>query len=152
MFAWRLASSRYPPLTGEGARLVGGRWNSPGRPLVYASESLALCLAECLVHVTGALPRDYISFKISVPDDSVEELNLAQLKAGWERDAAQTRAIGDDWLEEQRSLALIVPSAVLPDSKNILLNPQHPGAARLRVVSQQPFTFDPRLRPARRNP
>jgi RES domain-containing protein len=149
MFAWRLASSRYPPLTGEGARLVGGRWNSPGHPLVYASESLALCLAECLVHVTGVLPQNYTSFKIFVPDDSVEELSLAGLKTGWERGPAQTRALGDEWLKLQRSLTLIVPSAVLPDSKNILLNPQHPSATRMRVVSQQPFTFDPRLRPAR---
>jgi RES domain-containing protein len=101
MFAWRLASSRYPPLSGEGARLVGGRWNSPGRPLVYASESLALCLAECLVHVTGALPQTYTSFKISVPDDTIEELSLAGLKTGWERDLSQTRAIGDEWLEAQ---------------------------------------------------
>jgi RES domain-containing protein len=101
MFAWRLASSRYPPLSGEGARLVGGRWNSPGRPLVYASESLALCLAECLVHVTGALPQTYTSFKISVPDDTIEELSLAGLKTGWERDPSQTRAIGDEWLEAQ---------------------------------------------------
>src|ERR1051325_6742195 len=103
MFAWRLASSRYPPLAGEGARLVGGRWDSPGRPLIYASESLALCLAECLVHVTGALPQNYTSYKISVPDDSVEELSLVGLKTGWERDPAQTRAIGDEWLEAQRS-------------------------------------------------
>jgi RES domain-containing protein len=148
MFAWGLASNRYPPLTGEGARLVGGRWNSPGRPLVCASESLALCLSECLAHITGALPRDYTGFRISVPDDSIEELDLAKLKAGWERDPAQTRAIGDEWLGEQHSLALIVPSALLPDSGNVLLNPRHPDAARLRVVSQQPFTFDPRLRPA----
>jgi RES domain-containing protein len=110
---------------------------------------LALCLSECLVHITGALPRYYTSFKISVPDDSIEELDLAKLKAGWERDTAQTRTIGNEWLEERRSLALIVPSAVLPDSRNVLLNPQHPAAARLRVVSQQPFTFDPRLRPTR---
>jgi RES domain-containing protein len=149
MFAWRLASGSYPPLTGEGARLVGGRWNSPGRPLVYASESLALCLAECLVHVTGSLPSTYVAFKISFPDGESEELNLKTLKAGWEHDLAKTRAIGNKWLAEARSLALIVPSAVLPDSKNILLNSQHPSAARLRGVSQQPFTFDPRLRPAR---
>src|SRR5437868_10376311 len=99
MFAWRLASGRYSPLTGEGARLVGGRWNSPGHPLVYASESLALCLAECLVHVTGALPQNYTSFKIFFPDDSVEELSLAGLKTGWERGPAQTRALGDEWLK-----------------------------------------------------
>ena len=149
MFAWRLASRRYAPLTGEGARLVGGRWNSPGRPLVYASESLALCLAECLAHVTGSLPPDYAAFKIAVPDDDIEELSLKTLKAGWEHDLAQTRAVGDEWLVEERSLALVVPSVVLPDSRNILLNPPHSGAARLRVASQQPFTFDPRLRPVR---
>lgn len=148
MLVWRLASRRYPPLSGEGARLVGGRWNSPGRPLVYASESLALCLAECLVHVTGSLPRDYVAFKIAVPDHGIEELRLKTLKAGWEHDLAQTRAVGDKWLTDERSLALIVPSAVLPDSKNILLNTQHPDAGRLRVISQQPFRFDPRLRPA----
>jgi RES domain-containing protein len=146
MFAWRLASGRYPPLAGEGARLVGGRWDSPGRPLVYASESLALCLAECLVHVTGSLPKDYAAFKIVFPDDGIEELRLRRLKAGWEHDLAQTRAIGDDWLLKGRSLALIVPSVILPDSRNILINPRHPGAARLRLVSRQPFRFDPRLR------
>jgi RES domain-containing protein len=148
MFVWRLASGRYPPLVGEGARLVGGRWNSPGRPLVYASESLALCLAECLVHVTGVLPRDYVAFKIRVPDGDIEELDVKTLKARWESAPARTRAAGDEWLIEERSLALIVPSAVLPESRNVLLNPLHPRAARLRVVSQQPFVFDPRLRPA----
>ena len=149
MLVWRLASGRYPPLEGEGARLVGGRWNSPGRPVVYASESLALCLAECLVHVTVALPRNYVAFKISVPDALVEERDIKSLKSRWERDLMYTRAIGDEWLKEERSLALIVPSAVLPESRNVLLNPQHPRASRLRVVSQQPFTFDPRLRPPR---
>jgi RES domain-containing protein len=149
MFAWRLASGNYPPLTGEGARLVGGRWNSPGRPLIYASESLALCLAECLVHVTGSLPLNYVAFKISFPDSEAEELNLKTLKADWERDLARTRAVGDKWLAGGRSVALIVPSVVLPDSRNILLNPWHQNAARMRLVSQLPFTFDPRLRPTR---
>jgi RES domain-containing protein len=147
VFAWRLASGSYPPLSGEGAARVGGRWNSPGRPLVYASESLALCLAECLVHVTGRLPTNYVAFKISFLDNEAEELSLKTLKAGWERDIAQTRAVGDRWLAEARSLALIVPSVVLPESRNILLNPQHSAASRMRVISQKPFTFDPRLRP-----
>ena len=149
MFAWRLASGHHPPLNGEGAARVGGRWNSPGRPLVYASESLALCLAECLVHVTGRLPTNYVAFKISFPDNEAEELNLKTLHAGWERDIARTRAVGDKWLAEARSLALIVPSAVLPESRNILLNPQHPAASRMRVVLRKPFTFDPRLGPTR---
>ena len=146
---WRLASKRYPPLSGEGARLAGGRWNSSGRALVYASESLALCLAECLVHVTGPLPADYFAVKIAVPDDAFEHLELRSLKRGWQHDLQYTRALGDRWISEKRSLALGVPSIVLPESTNVLLNPTHPRAAELRVVVRQRFKFDPRLRAAR---
>jgi RES domain-containing protein len=143
--AWRLASGRYPPLAGEGARLVGGRWNSPGRPLVYASESLALCLAECLVHITGPLPRDYTSIKMSVPDDSIEHLDASLLRRGWKVDLNRTRALGDRWLVEERSLCLVVPSVVLPESTNLLLNPLHPRALEVKIVARRPFRFDPRL-------
>lgn len=147
--SWRLASGRYPPLTGEGARLVGGRWNSAGVPLVYTSESLALCLAECLVHVPGRLPADYLAFQIGVPEDSVEVVSAHSLSPNWRHDLAATRMIGDSWLADLRTLALAVPSAVLPYSSNLLLNPLHPRAGEIRVVSQQPFQFDPRLRPPR---
>ncbi len=126
---------------------MGGRWNSPGRPLVYASESLALCLAECLVHVTGPLPRGYVAYQLAVPEDGIEPLNLQALKADWKEDIGYTRAIGDQWLEQERSLALSVPSAVVPASTNILLNPLHPRAVEVQIVDQQPFRFDPRLRP-----
>jgi RES domain-containing protein len=143
---WRLASGRYPPLSGEGARLVGGRCNSPGRPLVYTSESLALCLAECLVHIPGRLPTDYVAFTLSIPDDSVE---IAGVGVDPVSPLGITRTFGDAWLAEARTVALRVPSAVLPDSYNVLLNPQHPRAGEVRVVSQQPFRFDPRLRPPR---
>lgn len=147
MLVWRLASGRHPPLSGEGARLVGGRWNSPGRRVVYASESLALCLAECLVHITSRLPRDYVAFKIEVPDDGIEYLKVSDLRIGWERDTTYTRVVGDEWLKEERSLALVVPSAMLPESGNVLLNPLHARASELKIISQQPFTFDPRFRP-----
>ncbi|HWK89713.1 MAG TPA: RES family NAD+ phosphorylase [Longimicrobium sp.] len=146
-FVWRLASGRYATLAGEGARLVGGRWNSPGRPVVSASESLALCLAECLVHVTGALPRDYVAFKIEIPDGEVESIPSATLAPNWRQDPGYTREIGDRWLREARTVALAVPSAVLADSTNLLLNPLHPAAQGVRIVDQQPFQFDPRLRP-----
>lgn len=148
-WAWRLASGRFPPLGGEGARLVGGRWNSPGRPLVYASESLALCLAECLVHVTGRLPADYLAFRMELPDDAVEVLDAERLPSGWQADVGYTRAIGDQWLAQRRSLALAVPSAVLPDSTNLLIDPLHPRAGAIAVREGQPFRFDPRLRPER---
>lgn len=146
MNVWRLASGRYDPLTGEGARLVGGRWNSPGRPLVYASESLALCLAECLVHIPGRLPTDYVAYRIGIPDDSIEFAGIAHDPTS---PLGITRTFGDAWLAEVRTLALQVPSAVLPESYNVLLNPQHPRAGEIRVLAQQPFQFDPRLRPPR---
>ena len=146
---WRLASGRYPPLDGDGARRAGGRWNSPGRPAVYTSESLALCLAESLVHLPGTLPRGYMSFKVFVPDDAVEVLDPTSLTEGWQSDLSFTRTIGDRWLSAQRSLALAVPSVVLPESTNVLLNPMHQRANELRVVDQQPFRFDVRLRPTR---
>jgi RES domain-containing protein len=144
---WRLASNHYPPLTGEGARRVGGRWNSPGRAVVYCSTSLALCLAEALVHLPGPLPKSYHSFKISIPDDAVEAVEIASLKADWQQDQTYTRALGDDWLKEKRSLALAIPSAVLPESLNILINPSHDRILEIQVVDQGLFTFDPRLRP-----
>jgi RES domain-containing protein len=146
---WRLANGRYPPLDGEGARRAGGRWNSPGQSAIYTSESLALCLAESLVHLPGALPRGYMSFKIFVPDDAVEILDTSSLTEGWHSDLSITRTVGDQWLSAQRSLALAVPSIVLPESTNVLLNPMHRRVDELRVVDQQPFTFDARLRPAR---
>ncbi len=143
---WRLASGRHPPLTGEGARLVGGRWNSPGRAVVYTSKSLALCLVECLVHITGDLPRDYVRFQIEIPDNEISYSSTGAYKAGWERDMAYTRVVGDEWLKDGSSLALVVPSAVLPESSNVLINPQHVRAKDLKIISQKPFRFDLRLR------
>ena len=143
---WRLASGRYPPLDGEGARKAGGRWNSAGHAIVYTSESLALCLAESLVHLPGNLPRGYQSYKIFVPDDAIEVLDTASLIKGWQSNLSFTRNLGDQWSTARRTLALIVPSVVLPESSNVLLNPLHSRANDLRVMDQQPFTFDPRLR------
>ena len=147
MLAWRLTSARHPPLTGEGARLAGGRWNSPGRPLVYASETLALCLAEALVHLPRKLPSDYVAYRLRFPDDELETLDEGGLKEAWQFDLGYSRTIGDQWLDQRRSLALAVPSIVLPESTNLLFNPLHPRAAELVVQDQRPFRFDPRLRP-----
>lgn len=145
MDAWRLASSRYDPLSGDGARLFGGRWNSPGRPMVYASESLALAVVESLVHITGAFPSDYRAFRIGVPDGAVERLDSGLLKPAWTEDLAYTRAIGDQWLDQARTVALVVPSAVVAESLNVLVKPHHPGATELRVTEREAFRFDPRL-------
>lgn len=147
MDVWRLASGRYDPLSSEGARVAGGRWNSPGHQLVYTSESVALCVVEALVHITGAFPPDYCAFRIDVPDRAIERLDTTRLKRTWTEDLGMTRAIGDQWLQQARSVGLLVPSAVIPASANVLINPLHPHARALRVVSQEALRFDPRLRP-----
>jgi RES domain-containing protein len=149
-YVWRLASNHYSPLTGWGSRRAGGRWNSPGLPVVYASTSIAICLAEALVHLPGPLPRNYHRFKISIPDDAFESFDLTSLKSDWDQDQGYTRSIGDEWLREERSLALYVPCAVLPESLNVLINPLHLRMTEVKLVDQGLFTFDPRLRPSKK--
>jgi RES domain-containing protein len=91
---------------------------------------------------------DYVAFKLSLPDGSTEVLNHAALKPAWRSDIGYTRAIGDEWIRQVRSLAFAVPSAVLPESTNLLINPSHPWSGQLVIEEATPFRFDPRLRPA----
>jgi len=148
---WRLARRAHGALDGQGARRWGGRWNSPGRPVVYCSRLLSLAALEYLVHLNPTLaPDDLTAFAVDLPDDVGERLAEAELPAGWGRRVAATREIGDRWLAAGRSPLLIVPSAVLPaalvpEEVNVLINPAHPAGAALRVADQRPFSFDPRL-------
>lgn len=149
MRAWRLAPGRYPPFDGEGARRFGGRWNSPGVPLVYLADSLALAVLETLVHMEREhLPDDLVARRIEIPDDAVEVLET--VPAEWLSDPLrrQTRRFGDAWVREGRSLALRVPSAVIPQEFNLLLNPQHSRAGEMRMLDEHPFSLDPRVVPS----
>ena len=138
MIAWRLCRRPHADLTGEGARLFGGRWNSPGRPVVYLAEHPALCALELRVHLDlplELLPVDFVLLQVAVPDSAI---------TGPEG-TAETVATGNSWLTEARSASLRVPSALVPHAWNILLNPRHPDAARAEVLEIEPFSFDPRL-------
>lgn len=146
MRVWRLATSLHPPLTGEGAALRGGRWNSIGQSVVYASTHLSLALVELLVHVDSLdLPGNLIACEIAFPDELLEELDWDGLPSAWRNDLRLTRAIGDDWIRSERSPALAVPSAVVPQEANVLLNPSHARFAQARIVGREPFQLDPRL-------
>ncbi len=126
-------------LDGEGARLYGGRWNSPGRPLVYAATSAALAVLEVRVHLDlppDLLPDDYVLVTIDVDDLRAEE--VAELPA-------DPRAFGDDWLRERRTPVLLAPSVIVPESRNVLLNPIHPDAGRASIAATRRFSFDRRL-------
>ena len=149
MRLYRLCRAPFRALDGEGARLYGGRWNSAGRPVVYASETLALAALEYLVHVDPAdVPADLVALTLDIPDDlATEVVAAADLPAGWEREpeSGACQAIGDRWLREGRTPVLRVPAAPVPEESNVLLNPRHPDAARVRVAAERPFAFDPRL-------
>ena len=139
MLAWRLCREPFADLSGEGARRYSGRWNKPGRPLVYAASSAALAVLEVRVHLDLApelLPDDYVLLTVDLDELDVEEvLDLPPDPA----------VFGDTWLEERRTPVLRVPSVIVPESPNLLLNPLHPDAVAARILRQRRFSFDRRL-------
>ncbi len=129
--------------------MFGGRWNSVGRAAVYTSSNRALAALELLIHVDPRdAPNDLMLVTITVPDAAaVVRADRRSLPRSWERlqESAKCRAIGDEWLETGRALALRVPSAVMPEEENVLLNPAHSEMRGVRVVEQRAFAFDQRL-------
>jgi len=144
---WRLARRAHAALDGEGARLQGGRWNSPGRPLVYSSSHLSLAALEALVHFdVDEVPEDLRAFAIDIPDKLArEQVSPDKLPTGWTRQEFATRALGDEWLAAVRTPMLVVPSAVIPEETNVLVNPAHPATRGVVVVTSRRFVYDPRL-------
>jgi RES domain-containing protein len=136
--------------SGEGARLAGARWNSAGTPIAYTSWCLSLAALEVLVNLDPEeQPSDLIRIAAEVPVDAEwerrEELS-STLPAGWQlRNDQQAREFGDDWVAAKRSYGLVVPSVVIEGEWNILLNPLHPDAGKLRIVETKPFRFDERM-------
>lgn len=147
--AWRMVRKQWADLSGDGARRAGGRWNSPGKAVVYLSEDAALPVLETLVHLD--LPQDLI------PDDYVLmriDLTLLELdgRGSWLEEGPEdltsppeSRAFGDRWIEEGRTPILRVPSAVVPESPNLILNAHHPLVSMIPEPTDRPFEFDPRL-------
>jgi RES domain-containing protein len=150
MLLYRLAKCKYVnDLSGAGARLYGGRWNSEGQPMVYTASSRALAVLEVLVHIAPKdLPDDFCMMIIEAPDD-VEVLDLNFLPPGWPEypEINVLKTIGNDFLRRAEHLMLKVPSAVVTEEFNFLINPQHPKASQIRMSGTRPFVFDPRLRP-----
>jgi len=138
---WRLARKIHANLSGEGARLAGGRWNSPGRPMVYCAQEASLAMLEIRVHLDlpfELLPDDYVYLAIDTGDLTIEEAGLPPTER-------ESRQIGDEWLQSGRTPLLRVPSAIVPLGRNILINPLHPAASAIAVSAEYPCEFDQRL-------
>lgn len=164
MRAWRITSRSYAhaAFTGEGAAKSPGRWNRVGVPLgvrsqsvpkgivpvVYLAEHLSTGILEVLVHVDDrAHLAAFVAIEVEIPDPHVEE--LSELPPDWrqlpEPYPESTQRLGSEWALSLRSLALRVPSAVVPSEFNLLLNPRHPAMPEVRVGQPQPLFLDPRL-------
>jgi RES domain-containing protein len=148
--AWRIVKTRHAAnaFDGEGARLEGGRWNSPGTPVVYTSGSAALAALELLVHLgRGSILSAYVLIACAFEDALVAQLDQRRLPSNWRSYPAPTelQLIGDAWVKAGTSAVLEVPSAVIATDANYLLNPRHTDFRTIRVSDQKRFEYDPRL-------
>lgn len=148
MQIFRLGDERHPLWDGTGSALVGGRWNSPGRQVIYGSLSYACAMLEILAHANiGRIPLTHRFVIADVPNDvTVERHGPNTLPYGWDSENnSSARSFGDLWLSETRSAILLVPSVVAKLEWNALVNPLHPEARRLTLSSSEKVVWDKRL-------
>ena len=147
MVLWRISNQL--SLDGKSGLVVSGRWHTRGRRVVYSAESPAAALLEVLVHFEielRDLPARYRLLRLEAPDDiQVEEVPVGLLPADWALKAEVTRAIGEDWLARGERALLRAPSALVPDTFNVLVNPVHEHARHVDVVHASEHVIDPRL-------
>jgi RES domain-containing protein len=144
---WRV--SNYSALDGVGGLYVSGRWHTRGHPVVYCTLNPATALLETLVPMeidAEDRPERFQVLRMEGPDTlSVEEIKPGALPSNWVEDAAFTQNVGDGWLSEAGSLLLKVPSVLVPETWNVLVNPQHAEANLLKVTMRYEHPFDARL-------
>ena len=150
MIVYRLAKKKFcNDLSGRGAELAGGRWNSKGIAMLYTSQSRALCLAEIAVNLPiGIVPLDYYLVEIEFPDSlQISEIDYKMLRKDWNSFpySSETQLLGDEFVFENKSLILKVPSAVVQGDFNYLINPKHSEIHKLKINKTELFSFDERL-------
>ncbi len=152
---WRIAtdtkSYEADDLSGKGAEASGGRWNTPGDAVVYAAESRALAGLETLVHLNvGGLPQNRYLVAITVPDDvwaSARTAAPSTLPVGWDAEPSGRASLrfGTEWLRAADSALLRVPSIIVPEECNVLINPLHRDSRRISAEKVRKWLYDPRL-------
>ncbi len=151
--AWRIATDTpgytADDLTGAGAKISGGRWNRPGSPLLYCASNISLAVLETFIHLgAGGLPLNRYLVELAIPDAVWQRaITLDTPPVGW--DAIPTGKVsldeGDRWLKANRSALLLVPSVIVQEEWNVLVNPMHADAAAIMARKVRKWTYDPRL-------
>lgn len=152
MLLYRLTKKKYKnDLSGTGAAVMGGRWNSMGIKVLYTSSSIALAMAEVLVHLDiSEFPVDaFYILTLEIPDTkSIISVSVKDLSANWNNlidELPETKKIGDRFVKENKACLLKVPSAVVKGDFNYLFNPQNKCFKKIKIVKEEPFPFDQRL-------
>ena len=148
MIAYRISNAVYSnDISGTGAKLMGGRWNSKGIPMLYTSEHISLAVLEMLVNTQFkdyAIALDMLSIQLPA-NIVINEINLKKLKKGWIEDYGYTAFIGDEFIKDKQNLLLKVPSAVITDECNYLINPLHTDFKKIKIIETRSFKTDERL-------
>ena len=152
---WRIATDtktyEADDLSGAGAKATGGRWNAPGDALVYASETQALACLETVVHLNaGGLPLNRYLVGVTIPDavwGAARTEGVGSLPVGWDADPSGRASIqfGSAWIRSGACSLLRVPSVIVPDEYNVLINPLHPGSRGISARKIRKWLYDPRL-------
>lgn len=145
MVLWRI--SRHQDLSGIGGLKASGRWHSPGHPILYLAESPSAALLEVCVHTAANdVPPEFTLLRIEGPEIEVASIALSALPPGWQSQPAITRELGADWLRQRATVLLRVPSAIVPQTANVLFNPLHPDAGMFQITETWLYPFDTRLK------
>ncbi|GAB3538498.1 RES family NAD+ phosphorylase [Noviherbaspirillum agri] len=154
---WRIATDTpdytADDLSGTGAKLTGGRWNRIGTPMLYCAENVALACLETFVHLnSGGLPLNRYLVQVAIPDTLWQAATrpdiLSRSHVGWDAmpHGKVSLDIGEQWAAGRASALMIVPSAIVPEESNILINPAHPDAAKITATKLRKWLYDPRMR------
>jgi len=147
--AWRIVKEKHAAtaFSGEGSARAGGRWNSRGVRVVYTSCWRSLAVLESLVHLNPSVRFRYVALRITFDNALVEVFPRKALPRKWrvEPPPPSTKAVGDLWVLEARSVVLALPSVIIPEEFNFLLNPAHPDFKKIYIGKPERFAFDPRL-------
>lgn len=146
---WRIVKRKYEATAfdGEGASDYGGRWNSPGKRVIYTAGSKSLALLEQLVHLDSSALSSYVVIPVTFSDALLSEVDILLLPPDWKGHPApvELRDIGDSWLDSFGSAVLRVPSAIVPDESNYMINPDHPDFSSVEIGASVLFEIDLRL-------
>ena len=148
MITYRLATGKYSDdLSGTGSKLYGGRWNPVGIPMLYTSQYISLALLEVLARMSRyTIPDSYSLISLEIPEESMAKLNISKLKKEWAKDLLYTQGIGEDFIKENQFCCLQVPSAIVSQEHNLLLNPGHREFKRIKLIHTELLNIDKRLK------